>query len=381
MRRLKVDFRNEQGGITVLVAILLGMGTLLGVAALSVDVGQLYAERRELQNGADAAALALAQSCAKGEATCTAATGPTSPAGTYANLNAKDGATRVESPVCGAGHPNLPPCPSTSGRWVDCLALPPAGTNFVQVRTGTRMTDGSTLFPRSFARVFVDGPATGTPVTACARANWGGVAAAKSSLAMTISLKEWQCMTAGGTSFAPPPPYPPIPASTHERVLTFHSTTGTGCPDADAMTGPSGWDLPGGFGWLDDTSGSDTTTDCSAYVSAGGTSEDDPGVSSSSACKAALVAAWTNKTVLYLPVFDGFVGGDYHFKGYAAFVVTGYRFPGGAGTKASWITGTNPCGPPKTCLSGFFTQGLVPASAVPVTGGPSMGANAVGMIG
>ena len=41
------------------------MVVLLGFATIVVDVGWLYAERRQLQNGADAAALAVAIDCAK----------------------------------------------------------------------------------------------------------------------------------------------------------------------------------------------------------------------------------------------------------------------------------------------------------------------------
>ena len=37
---------------------------LVGMAALVVDVGAVVEEKRQLQNGADAAALAVAQSCA-----------------------------------------------------------------------------------------------------------------------------------------------------------------------------------------------------------------------------------------------------------------------------------------------------------------------------
>ncbi|XTR53338.1 pilus assembly protein TadG-related protein [Pseudarthrobacter sp. So.54] len=42
------------------------MVVLLGITAIVVDVGMIYAERFELQNGADAAALAIAQDCAVG---------------------------------------------------------------------------------------------------------------------------------------------------------------------------------------------------------------------------------------------------------------------------------------------------------------------------
>ena len=55
---------DEEGAVTVLVAILLGMGALLGIAAVVVDHAAQLSARRQVQNGSDAAALALAQVCA-----------------------------------------------------------------------------------------------------------------------------------------------------------------------------------------------------------------------------------------------------------------------------------------------------------------------------
>src|ERR1039457_1222087 len=66
---LRLLGRDERGAVGVLVAMMLGAGVLTGMGALVIDVGQLYQERAELQNGADAAALAVAESCATG--TCT----------------------------------------------------------------------------------------------------------------------------------------------------------------------------------------------------------------------------------------------------------------------------------------------------------------------
>ena len=63
-----------------------------------IDVGQLYQERAQLQNGADAAALAVAKSCILG--TCTAGTA-LSTAQTYANENASDGSAGVGT-ICGS---------------------------------------------------------------------------------------------------------------------------------------------------------------------------------------------------------------------------------------------------------------------------------------
>jgi Flp pilus assembly protein TadG len=54
----------EQGAIAIIVAIMLVV--LMAAVALAVDVGGLYLKRRELVNGADAAALSAARTCARG---------------------------------------------------------------------------------------------------------------------------------------------------------------------------------------------------------------------------------------------------------------------------------------------------------------------------
>ncbi len=58
MKSLK-NYKNEKGAVTVIVVVTLT--ALLAVAALSIDVGLLYQERRQLQTAVDAAALAGAQ--------------------------------------------------------------------------------------------------------------------------------------------------------------------------------------------------------------------------------------------------------------------------------------------------------------------------------
>jgi Flp pilus assembly protein TadG len=55
----QVDERDDHGAILVMVALMLT--ALLGVGAIVLDLGKLYVEKRELQNGADAAVLAVAQ--------------------------------------------------------------------------------------------------------------------------------------------------------------------------------------------------------------------------------------------------------------------------------------------------------------------------------
>jgi Flp pilus assembly protein TadG len=81
---------SEEGVVLVLVAV--SMVVLLGAVALTVDVGRIYQERRELQNGADAAALAVAHDCASGDCGTSQTT-----ADLYADANATDGSAGVES--------------------------------------------------------------------------------------------------------------------------------------------------------------------------------------------------------------------------------------------------------------------------------------------
>jgi len=64
--------RRREGSVAITVVILLGI--ILGCAALIVDVGQIYRVRGELQNAADAAALAAAQALDGTSAGITAAT-------------------------------------------------------------------------------------------------------------------------------------------------------------------------------------------------------------------------------------------------------------------------------------------------------------------
>lgn len=64
MRRLSFERRRDRGAVAVFVAIT--MVALLGFTALGVDMGALWSDRKQLQNGADAGALAIAQACAGG---------------------------------------------------------------------------------------------------------------------------------------------------------------------------------------------------------------------------------------------------------------------------------------------------------------------------
>lgn len=358
MRRLTGD-----DGVTAVLVALLAV-VLFGMGAMVVDVGSLWSERRQLQNGADAGALAVAETCAAG--TCDA----TLPAG-YADGNSNDNASNVEE-VCGSPSSGLPAC-------TDPPSTTPVGVGWVMVRTQTGSDNGSGIVPPILAKTLVPDD-NGSTVHARAVANWGSPAGIAGGLPLTFSECEWLAATDSGSNYAPAPPYPtaadgstvyPTDSSGNsvERTIYFHDTSLAGFCDA----GPSGADLSGGFGWLqpDSTCAATTTDDWF---------DDKTGVAVPSGCKTDMQALVG--TVIFIPVFDetnGLTGtnGEYHIASYAAFFLTGYRFPGAVAN--SLVTNQPPCNGSDDCISGFFVQAQMSSSNAVVGDGPSMGANVVGL--
>jgi Flp pilus assembly protein TadG len=357
--RLRQD---ERGVIGVLVAVLIGGGVLTGMGALVVDIGQLYQERAELQNGADAAALGVAKSCALG--TCTP-----SVAGQLADANASSltGGTAA-SLVCGSG--GLGACPPSTGQLTSCPPPPPAGTNFVEVSTSTLTAGGSTLLPPAFATSLLGNSSyQGSTVRACAQAEWGAPVSATTD-ALTISACEWDQATQQGTQFAPAPPYPPdpTPAQSADEVLTPPSTPGSGC-----ATEPAGADGPGSFGWADDQGGHCTLpVSGSSFPAAAGPA------SPSGACKQALQDAQQSRTPILVSVYVSLNAGVYTLQGFADFVVTGYDLPGFVAS--DWLNPANSsCLGAASCVNGYFVQGVIP-----VTGnitGTNLGVSVIDLTG
>jgi hypothetical protein len=235
------------------------------------------------------------------------------------------------------------------------------------------MRNGSTLLPPVFSRLLAGNSAyPGKTVTACAQAAWGPPGNIRATLPVTISLCEWQRYTGSGTSYAPPPPYTSYP-SAYEHALYLHNTSGaTNCP-----AGPSGSDLPGGFGWLN-------SSNCTALIDANSWVNDNTGVSINSDCKG--VISKLVGTVIYIPIYDNTnnltgSNGSYHILQFAAFYLTGYALPAAQPGKVSSIaTGTAYCKGSDKCLYGWFTTGTVPDDGGIGTG-PSLGANIVQLVG
>jgi hypothetical protein len=396
----------ERGAIAVFVAILFGSGVLLGMGALVVDAGGMYAERAQLQNGADAGSLAVALGCAKGAATCDASTAAAGPAGAHANSNANDAKAKVDG-VCGrdGGLGILPTC---NGSAPGCpAAAPAAGVQYAQVQTSTLTTGGGTLLPPAFGKAVLGSGYQGKTVHACALASWGAPGGLGNAVAFTISYCEWQQNTANGTSFATYPPWPPsylkvfagtAPAAQSETILRLHGGGGGSC---NAGNDSAGWDAPGAFGWVGDGSS------CSVPIT-NNTFPANTGNNALNACVQTFQNAYSSHTPIFIPVYDGTTGTGnnvlYTLKGFAAFIITGWDFTSGnsgwsnnggtvkepslvALSEGNNANQSNYCHKPlvasnsDVCVDGFFTKALIPASALPTGGGQNLGAIKVSLVG
>jgi Flp pilus assembly protein TadG len=238
----------DRGAIALLVA-LVTTGVLLGAGAVVLNTGTWYAERAQLQNGADAAAWKMAAQCAS-STKCPVkldATGRTQIAQDEANSNANDKAAKIDY-ICGTsdtGDPNpLNVCdPTTQANGHSCPVAPVLadGTHpsYVNVHTSTKTSSGDTSIP------FI-GPFVGAQnVKNCAQVAWGPLGSG-SATPFTVSYCEWYKATSNGSAFAKPPPYPsptvpflppaypnnkylqtilPVPGG--EGVLALHGTAST----------------------------------------------------------------------------------------------------------------------------------------------------------
>jgi len=340
----RIRSRRERGAIVSIVAVLFGGAVLMGSGAVVVDVGQLYAEREELQSGADAAAAALVNSCAA-DVNSIPCRNYLSAAKSYADRNARDDRSAV-GVVCGRGY-NLPACPAPTGNLTGCIGPRPDG-EYVEVRTSTQLRDGSTLLPPAFARTFAGREAfQGTTVAACARARAtpGGVVRALPAPAITIERCYHTNFTSNGTNY-----------SAVERPLYLKNGPGDPC-NGTSSTGANG---PGNFGWLDHDGDCQSPIDLdTAWV--GG----DTGNNADSDCVELLDSYIDSQTPMALPLFDASTGQgskfEYEVVGISAFVVTGYQLSGKS--RVSRISTTHLCTDSNArCLYGYFVQATMPAT-------------------
>ncbi|HUB38784.1 MAG TPA: pilus assembly protein TadG-related protein [Streptosporangiaceae bacterium] len=339
--------REERGAVGVIVAILIGAGVLTGMGALVIDVGQLFQERGELQDGTDAAALGVAKSCALGSCTPAVAVQLAD-----ANASSLTGGTASVDLVCGSGALGL--CPASTGTFTSCPSAPPGGTNYVEVNT-------SALTPPAFG-------SSSTTVRACAQAEWGPPAAATTA-AIAISACEWDQATQQGALFGPGPGGGPPAASFDQLLTTADLGKGGGCATEPAVDDPART-----FGWVAHPRGN-----CTLQVSGG--SFTGRGTWGRFSCQAVLQNAWQSQVPILVPVYTTFGANTYGLQGFADFVVTGYNLP--RVSQAQDLldpANTCPATDTETCLSGYFVQGLIPTTGS-ITTGPGLGASVIDLTG
>jgi len=373
--------RDDRGAVAVLVAILIGTGVLFGMGALVIDVGQLYQNQAELQNGADAAALAIAQSCNAGSCTPSVAT-------SYADANASGltGGTAYVNFVCGMNGTVAVGTGNCGTGNKHCVANPPSGTNYVDVETSTELPNGSHLLPPVFARTLAgNGNYSGTTVLACAQAEWGSPLLGN-TVGITVGLCDWSEATSNGTSYPSPPPYPPNPASL-PVVINLHDANGQES-DSSCPSGPAGQTASGNFGWTFDPNGNCLLTPSNFTNTGGGiyTYGGNTGNNTPSDCQTILQNAQQNQTVLYVPIYSAYNGqgsnATYTLSGIGAFALTGYNF-GKQFQVADRITGQLPCGgngKNVTCISGYFLHNQIPPPGSSLTG-PNYGIDRIKLTG
>lgn len=287
MRRIASTRADREGGaVAVIVAILLVI--LLGFAALAVDMGLLYSEKAQLQNGADAGALAIAQACAKDTASATCTT-PASLAKGLADKNSLDGLSNVQSVALDV--PN---------RKVTVTADP--------IEAGRSDNQVSLFFAGALGI-----PASS--VVAKSTVVWGSPSKGITPFPLTMSVCQVNGMVDGST----------------QLIRSHSSNVNSDCPQ-----GPSGSDTPGGFGWL-----AQDPYGCGAYIDlAINESGSDTGNDGPSYCDDVL-NGWAadinagKDVVILLPVFTSVTGtgsgSSYDVNAFAAFKVKGWKFSGGTG--------------------------------------------------
>lgn len=325
---------HERGATAVMVAILLV--ALLGFAALVVDVGNGFWEKRMLQNGADAAALAAAQ-----------------------DLAAEEDPATAEETARDFADPN-----NRRGAFVEEFDLD-SDDSTIRVRTRTGEQGAGGVLQSWLAGLIGHDDYF---ARAEAMANWQ-TAGPGSAFPVIISYCEWEDLVGD-------PDEPDFPTDLRTiYLLDPHDETGE-------CTGPSGHQAPGGWGWLDP----DEDGDCEASIDEfgwvdGDTGSASPGPANSTGCTQEffdeLVAS--DEPIL-LPIFEednDLNGNNHEFRvlGFAAFEIVGYRVRG------EWSGGTNPCSNPDRCFEGrfhaFYALGDEPGG---YEGGMDLGAREVYLI-
>jgi Flp pilus assembly protein TadG len=279
LNRLPTNYDGERGAVSVVVALLLV--ALLGFGAIAVDVGMLYAERTQLRNGADAAAVAIAQKCAKNASDPDCSTTSTLARG-LANGNANDGLSNIKSTALDKANRTV--------------------TVTVGAQEAGKAPNMVSLF---LARAL---GLNSTEVNAPSTVRWGSPVKGTVVFPITVSI----CQVRGQTDVM--------------QLLRLHGTgANPGC-----FYGPSGAAVEGGFGGLKQDPGQ-----CGAVIDiAKSTAGGDTGNNAPPNCEATL-NGWAadmnagKDVIVLLPIFNAVTGTGtnavFGLTTFAAFKIAGWK--------------------------------------------------------
>lgn len=287
-RGLQAD---ERGASSIVVALM--MIALLGFAAISIDVGKLYWEKAQLQNGADAGALALASICGMNESDdrCTSSSSSVANSlpNNYAENNSHDGKSLASSTVL--------------------KDLNTATVNTSALETGAEEGNIATWFVRN---------SNYSKVVATATAAWGPPGGLSTKFPLAFS----QCEIDSSPTF-----------DGSLQFLQSHGVGDTKAPDACHSTS-SGHEIPGGFGWLSQ----EPAGSCSVDTVIAGWELTDTGNDFKAGCET-ILAKWKadlvagKPVIVLLPVFNDVkgtgAGGQFKIYAYAAIDIRGWHFKNG----------------------------------------------------
>lgn len=295
--RMSQSTRSDRDRGVILVWFSAFALVILGSGALVVDMAALWSERRQLQNGADAAAFAVAIDCAKTECTQAEAT-----ALNYARLNAADGEASVI--LCGRGA-GLAPC-----------AQVPNGVSaevgYVQALTSTWNpgNGGSSDQVRFVLAPLLNALQIGQTVRASATVIWGTLSSA-TVLPLVISKcafdPSW--IAADGSLSIP------------NTQIQINANSDTLCS--------SGW--TDGFDFLEDSTGNCETGDI--QIISGGTTLGAGAEGILPQCRPILQALYNNGQTFIVPIVNLRTppgsNSTYTVDGFASFKLCGYALGGG----------------------------------------------------
>lgn len=195
--------RDDRGAVSILVALLISAGVIVGLLAMVIDGGRLYTERRLVQNGADAAALAVARACALGDPACSSRSAAAALGGSLANQNAGLDQVSALDEACGSG--NLGACRSLRSHAWECQTVT-GNQNYVRMRTATRESDGTSIIPAVFSQTM---GFDGKGLWACSQAIWGAARGANVTFPIALSACDYVSNASTTMQIFSPPSYKP----------------------------------------------------------------------------------------------------------------------------------------------------------------------------